>query len=148
MPVRTRSMSAGLDASTVTPGSTAPDESWTTPTMLARSCAAARVERSNTSAETITTMPRNTRRMSPPFAVSRVSGPDPRLPRDTRPRADECQPQNVDFPVHYGEDDRLLGGESAVQKTLSGVLIAIAAATGGAPVATSPAPFAGPPPAP
>src|SRR5262249_33489595 len=59
-----RSMSAGLDASTVTPGSTAPDESWTTPTMLARSCARPGAGTRDSTAETIATTPRNTRRMS------------------------------------------------------------------------------------
>ena len=36
------SINAGLDASTVTPGITAPDTSCTTPTMLARCCAKVR----------------------------------------------------------------------------------------------------------
>src|SRR6185295_14784279 len=43
--VRTRSMSASLDASTVTPGSTAPDESFTTPAIA--DCARAAVGSSN-----------------------------------------------------------------------------------------------------
>src|ERR671935_2440328 len=44
---RTRSMSAGLDASTVTPGITAPDASFTTPAMPPAACAAANDGSSN-----------------------------------------------------------------------------------------------------
>src|SRR5262245_28053623 len=48
MAVRTFSIRAGLDASTVTPGSTAPEVSFTTPAMLpAVACAAANVGKRN-----------------------------------------------------------------------------------------------------
>src|SRR5262249_49420009 len=131
---RTRSIRTGLAASTVTPGSTPPDESWTTPTMLARSCASAAAGMRNSAAHAATTTPGSTRRMS----VLRVGAGmrtrrvrhrgTARISRDTRTGDGDCQRQNVDFPMHYGEDGRLLGGESDVRTTLSGVLIAIAAA--------------------
>jgi hypothetical protein len=49
--------------------------------------------------------------------------------------------------MHYGEDVRLLGGESHVRKTVSGVLIAITAAAGGALIAAWATPLAGQAPA-
>src|SRR5262245_15481161 len=50
--VRIFSMSAGLDASTVTPGSTAPDVSRTTPEMALVPCALADADAQSTHAQT------------------------------------------------------------------------------------------------
>ena len=59
--VRIFSISSGLDASTVTPGSTAPDESLTTPVIDACANAAA-----GTSAQTSTSPVLSNARTSPP----------------------------------------------------------------------------------
>src|SRR5262245_14702116 len=68
--LRTFSMSAGLDASTVTPGSTAPDESLTTPVIDAWACAA-----DGSSANRATTMHATLTRMNrTPFVSPLVDG--------------------------------------------------------------------------
>ena len=57
-------MSAGLEASTVTPGSTAPDASFTTPLMVA--CADATTGSNNVNANAAPTLPILTT-ATPPF---------------------------------------------------------------------------------
>src|SRR5258706_13908891 len=53
----------------------------------------------------------------------------------------------IDNPSGYGDDVRLRGGVFHVRKTVSGVLIAVSAAAGGALVATWATPLAGQAPA-
>src|SRR4029453_10723589 len=65
--VRAPSISAGLLASTVTPGSTAPDASRTTPVIALPVCAAPSAGRSRTQHETRIARRRDLVFMDPPF---------------------------------------------------------------------------------
>src|SRR5262245_36194731 len=65
-------MSAGLDASTVTPGSTAPDESLTVPVIVAWAYA---MVGSNTASATTCTIPASRRITVPPMSSLFVNAP-------------------------------------------------------------------------
>src|SRR5712691_10766434 len=99
-------MSAGLDASTVTPGITAPDASWTTPTMLARSWAeAARATIRETQA---TPTAKAIRRMSCPPAGDKETVTALILGLRSRDVNNFRNPLwNLDIPADCGQYERL-----------------------------------------
>src|SRR5688500_10386657 len=92
---RTFSISAGLDASTVTPGSTAPDESFTTPVMDAWAAASAGSNSSQRNAET----PVLNTRICASWRVACRTGSDGRM---VRLPSQLCQGGNRGEPTAYG----------------------------------------------